>query len=162
MALTAKELRIGNYIHATHEIQINRGNGIIEDAETLLLLRVRGIDEDSQLIDGSCMFSLEEVETDYQLERYSNLEPIPLTEQCLIDFGFYKEGKTMLCLDLDEDNRICFPSANTDKNIYIECNQYDYNHMDNNYCVLLTAIKHVHQLQNLYFALTGKELKLRK
>lgn len=71
-----EDLRIGNYIQATHEVEIDRGNGIIEDAEVNLLLRVRGIDQDSYLVDGSCTYSLEEVETDYGLERYHDLQPM--------------------------------------------------------------------------------------
>ena len=75
--MEANEFRVGNYIQATHEYEIDRGNGIIEDIEEILTLKIRGIDLDSQLIDGSCTFSLEEkdgVETEregcYQEKAY--------------------------------------------------------------------------------------------
>ena len=77
-------------------------------------------------------------------KRTIDCEPIPITEQWLIDFGFEKSGKwftkgmfiselnisvvykTATILDTDEA-RIHFPEF-------------------------------IHQLQNLYFALTGEEL----
>lgn len=75
-------------------------------------------------------------------------QPIPLTEQWLLDFGFfsnpYKDRYEMVSHDL-----------------FIECDKtkgiLDL-YIETPYVVLKT----VHQLQNLFFALTGKELTLKK
>ena len=56
-------------------------------------------------------------------------EPIPLTEECLLRFGF------------ESKNPVLFTNSDGDS-FYLDD----------------TKIKHVHQLQNLYFALTGEEL----
>ena len=72
----------------------------------------------------------------------SNPKPIPLTEEWLIKFGFEKlEGW---------DDMYYFKIG--DFQVY-EYNVSGYEYDDFN-------IKHVHQLQNLYFALTGEELKI--
>ena len=74
----------------------------------------------------------------------TTLHPIPLTEEWLLKFGFEKlEGW---------DDTFFFQLNNvqiTDYNV----SGYDYDSFN---------IRHVHQLQNLYFALTGEELKLKE
>ena len=67
------------------------------------------------------------------------LKPIPLTEEWLLKFGFVKDKLTNYDW-YKGDFEICLPS-------YFK---YKESHIHN--------IKHVHQLQNLYHALTGKEL----
>lgn len=81
---------------------------------------------------------------------YEDIKPIPLTEQCLIDFGFKKEKslnkKTEIYrINLDTGHIIDYRKP------YIFLGHFG-----------LYNIKYVHQLQNLYFALTGKELTKNK
>ena len=68
--------------------------------------------------------------------------PIPLTEEWLFKFGFERNGKklTFWKIDLVEDEEGIF--SFDEARIYID-------------------VKYVHQLQNLYFALTGEELTLK-
>ena len=68
------------------------------------------------------------------------LEPIPLTEEWLLKFEF-ERNKYALNSFIKNDVII-----STDKFIYMS----------------RTKLKYVHQLQNLYFALTGEELKLKE
>lgn len=68
------------------------------------------------------------------------VSPIPLTEEWLLKFGFEKK-RDFFHLDYES---FC---------IFLDKKGY-YTHIN---CGNL-YIKHVHQLQNLYFALTGKEL----
>lgn len=68
-------------------------------------------------------------------------EPIPLTEEWLLKFGFYH-----------------YSGAIYSKNHYylvLEGFNFMYGQ------TVLTKIKYVHQLQNLYFALTGEELQVK-
>ena len=74
---------------------------------------------------------------------YSHIKPIPLTEKWLLDFGF--ENK--------EENW-----EKSDSNLWDFLIILDYESFMYSYSKL--EIKHVHQLQNLYFALTGEELTL--
>jgi hypothetical protein len=71
------------------------------------------------------------------------LEPIPLTEEWLLKFGFL--------LDLHHHRRLTY-----------SLNRITTYMQDGIFWIDLThdtlEIKHVHQLQNLYFALTGEEL----
>ena len=71
---------------------------------------------------------------DYPLDDF--YKPIPLTEEWLIKFGFEKAYET------------CYQYKDfilNDKFIMMDID-------------ITIQLKHVHQLQNLYFALTGEEL----
>ena len=72
-----------------------------------------------------------------------DFQPIPLTEEWLLKFGFERK--------IGWDDLIYYAKNNVD--LYEFLSGYEY-------CDF--HIKHVHQLQNLYFALTGEELKLLK
>ena len=72
-------------------------------------------------------------------------EPIPLTEEWLVKFGFV--------LDLDS-HRITYLSKHI--TIYMQDGIF--------WCDMLWGcleLKHVHQLQNLYFALTNEDLTIK-
>lgn len=88
------------------------------------------------------------------LVRYEDLQPIPLTEDWLKWCGF--EGSY-------------FPNQHGAINATLQIGYftlYYYYFTDRNYTVYELAdekveLKHVHQLQNLYFALTGEELEIK-
>ena len=79
---------------------------------------------------------------------YGNIKPIPLTEEWLIKFGFGNKSNSSQ------------GSAMHKRGVYLGLlsDGYCFNaeSSTNKSCTL----KHVHQLQNLYFALTGKELTI--
>lgn len=82
--------------------------------------------------------------------RYRNMQPIPLTEEWLVKLGFVKDGKYDYLLKRDGFeiwNSCDFHTDNGDKFLFI-----------GNMPDLEMRFIHVHQLQNLYFALTGQEL----
>lgn len=106
---------------------------------TVELKQVIGVSEDSITIlegnqDGSCY------------PKSCNLfSPIPLTEEWLVKFGFRQVMK--------KDNYITFNNGVIKISLFSK------------YCVVRghgITIQYVHQLQNLYFALTGEELELKK
>lgn len=73
------------------------------------------------------------------------LNPIPLTEEWLIKFGFEKTDFGGKCFSYGD--------------ILIYPNESEYRLFAHQY--IKGALKYVHQLQNLYFALTGEELTLK-
>ncbi len=77
--------------------------------------------------------------------NHENVTPIPLTEEWLLKFGLneFVEGFWQITIGVD---KFC---------INKEGAGYKLSFM--NYGI----IKHVHQLQNLYFALTGEELTIK-
>ena len=81
-------------------------------------------------------------ETDFCYGNMVNFEPIPLTEEWLVRLGFKKLTQGGSIYKVKDFHVQDFSQLG----IY-ECN----NHIE---------IKYVHQLQNLYFALTGQELEL--
>lgn len=80
-----------------------------------------------------------------------NPEPIILTEEWLMKFGFYSDV-------INEGDQPIYVLK--DKNFYIDF--ITLQPVDSGFPIALIEIKYVHQLQNLYFALTGEELILSK
>lgn len=78
--------------------------------------------------------------------RISDVKPIPLTEEWLLNLGFKKNGEWYKI-----DN---FYIDSTNYNCGIENPKNIYNR--------LKCVGYVHQLQNLYFALKGEELTLKQ
>jgi hypothetical protein len=86
-------------------------------------------------------------------EDLGEFESIPLTEEWLIKFGFESVG-------LGGNRFVLYNAIDGTSNFVIETDgiilypQIDYD------IVCWSEFKYVHQLQNLYFALTGEELIL--
>ena len=88
---------------------------------------------------------LEETQDTWELFS-DRIKPIPLTEEWLLKFGF-------VTTQWDNFDSYRFEIGNNDYAIVIysdgNCEVGD---------VITTKINYVHQLQNLYFAITGEEL----
>lgn len=92
-------------------------------------------------------------------------EPIPITEEWLLEVGFQikdqlsvHKTKIYYISGIDVDYCLYFADFRQDFGFYIE---YTDSPFDKDLGVLYPitfGIKYVHQLQNLYFALTGEEL----
>ena len=86
--------------------------------------------------------------------------PIPLTEEILLKFGFEKTddyGDIIYYEPKDRGNRnyyICFDHEDISFGLNVFGNCTNLLHDDSN-------LQFLHQLQNLYFALTGEELILK-
>lgn len=138
--MKASDLRIGNYVyyeHTTHIVSGVHGNKVyswwVKDGEPV-------IEYEAKDVSGT------QVENPY-IDVISQYEPIPLTEEWLLKFGFDMKNKNRLdwvkgAFNLErsnEDNsKFCFE-------VYSHYIPLDY----------------IHQFQNLYFALTGEELTLK-
>ena len=83
----------------------------------------------------------------YSTISINELKPIPLTEEWLLRFGFVKIRGLHLCkgYSLNSGEYLVYID---DRGVYLKTNKNIF-------------IKYVHQLQNLYFALTGEELTLK-
>ena len=145
--MKATELRIGNIVTVDNPKYHPQLKGV--------LLRVIGIRENVIADKIEHCLQLEHVakkantyyQTYSQFTEYIN--PIPLTEQWLLDFGFkvkrgfYDKGKLSILLanlkDYHPNGRVYYVSL----------------------AIMESQPKYVHQLQNLYFALTQDELILK-
>jgi hypothetical protein len=90
------------------------------------------------------------IATEWGLVELKYIEPIPLTEEWLIKFGF--EWIEELFAYADENHYVIFMSSGL-----IELHPFCTNDED---CHI--KVKYVHTLQNLIFALTNEELKLKQ
>lgn len=138
--LSEKELRIGNKILG---IYIDDCENHIDERCTVLGLDSVGMAE--------YKIWVESENTVY--EHYDYFEGIPLTEEWLVELGFtehgqgsrrFYDGKFEYYIYCDKIGRSHFYSFN-------------YQSGESHY---IAEIQYVHQLQNLYFALKGEELKI--
>lgn len=78
----------------------------------------------------------------WEFNKYEPFTPIPLTEEILLKCGFDKLGKySFVC-----DNTLMLLEIDVDTNELV-------------HSLLGIEVEHLHQLQNLYWALCGKELE---
>jgi hypothetical protein len=83
----------------------------------------------------------------FPLQDGWGIEPIPLTEERLLKFGFEKSGLWTYVIELQGNLKLVYYLGEKGWSIGFK----SYSDFSNLY--------YVHQLQNLYFALTGEELK---
>lgn len=125
--MKASELRIGNWFK-----NLRRNKEVTAGYNTFYFLSEGPLEED-------------------------DIQPIPLTEEWLLKFGF------------EDDSYAVFRKV-IDKGISISVSFQDYAHTmlcdhpvtiwPNDYSIPIKC-QYVHQLQNLYFALTGEELEVK-
>lgn len=145
--MKASELRIGNLINY-------RDEGLNPNITPIFL----GRDLMLQILDGRC-------NVDY------TIEPIPLTEEWLVKFGFRKERRKWENGLGESDYFICprewyvisFFERIESGSEFRQFRIYYWDKWHNNDKFLdchqmANTLLYVHQLQNLYFALTGEEL----
>lgn len=144
--INEKELRIGNYIYMPFIDENLKVSGIALGSNGMTFIQ--------STISGSHNF--------YELpEKYN---PIELTEEWLFKLGFEKSRiylgsyiKTPLGCKRGYGFRFHtqYPFSKDKFHLFTECSYLEHQiHVSN-------GMKYVHQLQNLYFALTGEELKLK-
>ena len=155
--MTQNELRIGNYVyyeHTTHVVSGVHGNSVyswwVKDGKPVIEYEAK----DS---------SGTQVEAPY-IDVVSQYEPIPLTEEWLEKLGLIKRNQTeelpeeLQQPDIDEDGDIWYTWVKGVFNLEIQSNGEIWFELYSHY----KHIKWVHELQNLYFALTEEELTLQE
>jgi len=100
------------------------------------------------------VFEINEDELNGFKSRLRESEPIPLTKEWLLKFGFKKSSLIGFDGGWQHSN---------DSKYYIQqmSNAITIHLITEESVALLTGFHFVHQLQNLYFALTGEELNLK-
>ena len=117
------------------EVKAIRFGNLVKHINESSILKVSGINNESIWVDEM---------PDYHYEMDIELiEPIPLTEDWLLKFGFEKDNEYYS----KGTKHYHLPS----KSFYSGNDHVSGGNVD-------ARIKYVHQLQNLYFALTGEEL----
>jgi hypothetical protein len=139
--MKANELRIGNYVRFSEDGTI---------------FTVDSIEEKGLVVQN------EEETAWIELEEF---EPIPLTEEWFLKFGFeiknhFSIHKTPIYFKGEMDIDYCFSYADfrEDYSFYVEYTDSPFDSDTDKLYPVSLGIKYVHQLQNLWFTLTGEEL----
>ena len=127
--IKAEELMIGNFVNHT-------------DDEDTWVMTIETLAAEGCHTECNGIFDYIEAEL---------LEPIPLTEEWLLKFGFKTDF-------YGGQGNVCYYASKGKFKIYsLEDNKsYQYDYTTN----MFTMIKHVHELQNLYYALKKQELTI--
>ena len=132
MEIKANELRIGNYVYWS----VNPYKNNLEEITGIFIDTEGLVEKDEMIISTKTMDG----------ELFSEFKPIPLTEERLLDFGFeYFEEHS---IGKGYRDKISI-RLNKDGGFYYVYGIGEY-----------SLLKYVHELQNLVFALTKKELTL--
>jgi len=123
------ELRCGNKVHISGK----------EDPNERLVATVGEIHYFGSTLE--CDFGKGEGEEDCDID-HEDLIPIPLSEEWLIRAGFEKYSDKEFYIYTSKENEVRFYKSDSDWNL----------------AYFITETRYVHQLQNLYFWLTGEEL----
>jgi hypothetical protein len=83
---------------------------------------------------------------------------VPLTEEWLMKFGFVKDDNFNYWINLQTHYLEIFFSGNDYYPVFCEIPEFSHQSEQR---VGLKSIKYVHQLQNIYFSLTGQELTIK-
>ena len=129
--IQANELRIGNIVDRVSSSKID----VIDNYYTVFELDEHSVSVDD--IDGNLYIN-------------ESVEGIKLTEEWLLRFGFRQWGKYKHLWKL---KNVCGFTICTTISFHLN----EYGRWRNN----IGEMEYVHQLQNLYFALTGQELELK-
>lgn len=100
---------------------------------------------------------------------WNNIHPVPLTEEILLKCGFsYSQPLTLWKLP---NSNIIYEYDDEEED---SCNYYVHFYHDGEHLIIESSnehgevsnmkfkhIKHLHQLQNLYFAITGQKLEIK-
>jgi hypothetical protein len=139
-----EELRIGNYIEA--------GNLYEREA-----LQYKNYDPSKEVI-----FFQSRIVGEY----LKDCSPIPLTPEWLERFGFRRESEFLYTIGHADYSYVAThrSTGGFKDGGYFFGIRYDDWDLDPNtvhgFAYAINGIQHVHQLQNLFFALTGEDLKL--
>jgi len=141
-----EELKIGNYVI----LHIKKG-----ESNKKVVCTVSGIDEDGSIT----LRSLSEEKKKYTCSP-SDIEPVNLTVKFIKEIGFEKDYYQEFKYIVDEDDMTEISICYREKKFYLQISYLDEN--DNDLSQLLeyrlVNFKQLHQLQNIYFNLTGKLL----
>lgn len=132
--IAASELRIGNLVQRPESVRID----ILDRGKIYWLV-------DSLMIR----------DCEYYKENWA-FEAIPLTPKILEDFGFKRDEEGWV---LDFDNKLYDPLGRSGTGGLCQRDTTVFAYKHTKY-ILNVGVRYLHQLQNIYFSLTNKELKI--
>ncbi len=136
------EIRLGNYVR-------DRGGKVIR-IDFIELIQ-KGVETKF----GQRIF-IDKKEVHPMTEYTAYAEVIPLTEKWLLDFGFILYSTGSFCKHLNNDDSYLVIDLKYKNGVWLNINQEG---VENS--IKLSHIKNVHELQNVYYSLTGIELQLK-
>ena len=133
--MQANELRIGNWVERIG-----------------FPLKITGVKDNDVFVEANG------VELEYYI--FDGINPIPITEEWLLKFGFHKSNKLFYSIQAGRFFEICVCIKSGPSGCFGSVS-FESTEIDKEIGYMLGKCEYIHQLQNLYFALTGEELELK-
>lgn len=157
--MNANELRIGNWVKIKDDI-FEEGREIGYDIYKTNEFQITGFNDGSSM-KGCKVICFYEIPSKvggiiHSGCRDIDMDPIPLTEEWLIELGFKKGNNSFYHKNGWLD--VSLPTVHYSFDIWRGNEDYP---TTSDWSEIPLNVDYVHQLQNLYFALTGKELELK-
>lgn len=141
--MDARELRLGNYVRLAEDFKFVETKAPAETVCKVEAIKRNSLYLECKVGDGVC----------YSEVPVSMVEPIPLTEESLLECGFTKEYDSF-CYGIELSyGRYLYNDGVNDNKLFASINSAEYP-------LSRIPIEYLHQLQNVYFALTGEELQV--
>ncbi len=135
----------------------------------LVKLYRKPTDKEMSVHQVKCVGDYVQIQDGFVVNVMSGIKPIPLTEEWLVKFGLYNNLKLNYNKRQGVEYRFRKKKLGTyiikryyNNSLYSMQFVYDDKHNNIPNEQIWVNIKHVHQLQNLYFALTGEELTIKE
>lgn len=159
--MKASELRIGNWVKIKDKI-FEDGWDIGYDIYKTNEFQITGFNDGSSMKDCKviCFYEIPSKMFGGFIHsgcRDIDIDPIPLTEEWLEKLGFTLGGYNMLFWYHEKLKGLDFAGIN-----WADAEYPEYQFLNYGIGTEIYQVYYVHQLQNLYFALTGEELILTK
>lgn len=144
--MDAKEFRIGNYVY---EKYWNSSTSKFENS----LIEICAIHKTHIRCQDDCAYNFEDI------------EPIPLTEEILINCGFknfnFTDKEKGFIIEHKEPSKSVYIRTFAEPNIKGFFNVFNRCECNRKEIQYIKKIEFLHELQNIYFALTNKELTVK-
>jgi hypothetical protein len=149
--INARELRIGNLVMVKEKVISSTMRKVIEGhvVSSFDIDQIVKVHTISDLLNEQ---HADNISGDIWGIEYENCNGIPLTEEWLIKFGFIKISEISFHMPINEHKYFTMVYSKNAKKY-----TFPYTHGIDT----LISFEYVHQLQNLYFALTGTELEIK-
>lgn len=139
--MKSNEIRLGNYIRLAEDFKFVETDAPLGTACKVEAIKRNSLYLECKAGDGVC----------YGEVPVAMIEPIPLTEELLLKIGFTNEYHGF-CNDIELSyGRYLYNDGVNDDKLFVSINAAEYS-LSN------IPVEYLHQLQNVYFTLTGKEL----
>lgn len=155
------DVRVGNFVKASYWSDLEDMKDCLEgqilNVSEWEIAKIKGIYPNLE----NCIYEYEFYLDGMENDEVHRIEGIEITREWLLKMGFKESEKDYFVFDFELNNKYS-NNHHAQFEYYLEGSIYDikFNFVFEN--IAINYIKHVHQVQNFFYSLTGKELEIKE